>query len=451
MQELKEARDRTRDRLISELEKPHIKALLENIEAHASRNRPLRKQEGELAKIRLLKHITKTVPFYRNWPQSVQIEPLQLEKFPILERSTLASNLGVLISRDQITGEILASDLYLSSTSGSTGHPVTHIKSSESNGFAELVFWQRLQAAFAIPKTNEWLDLGLRVFGQPLVQGRVLPSATIAWNMRTYRRERPEFMQEYESILRAAEPDVIWGTPSRVHELAKVVDELGILVRPNVVLTSYEPLTDSLRELLLSQFKCPVASVYGTSELGLCAWQCSKGAFHFDEDLFVLEVVDEQGEVVNDGDCGRIVITSLHSTCVPLVRYDTGDLGAARRDICECGREDPRLVRIEGRRLAMVITREGVEFSPYRLIDYIGSMGVHDFQIQQTYPGSLRIALGKQERPLTSDRKSQFIALASSFLGESTHVEFSHEHPFVLANSGKKNPFVRITDGAEKF
>lgn len=55
-----------------------------------------------------------------------------------------------------------------------------------------------------------------------------------------------------------------------------------------------------------------------------------------------LEVVDESGKILNDGEIGEIVLTSLHSFEQPILRFRLGDLGAIRID--DKGRQIVKLI-----------------------------------------------------------------------------------------------------------
>ena len=88
----------------------------------------------------------------------------------------------------------------------------------------------------------------------------------------------------------------------------------------------------------------------GVTEAGIMAADCPAHAgLHVFEDQIVVEVLDEDGRPVPDGEAGRLVITPLHLRTLPLIRYDTGDIVRASTQPCECGRPYMRLVEIQGR------------------------------------------------------------------------------------------------------
>jgi len=89
-----------------------------------------------------------------------------------------------------------------------------------------------------------------------------------------------------------------------------------------------------------------ISSVIGANDGGQIAWQCRdmKGALHHTADDFnYIEIVDDKGSPVPDGETGRIVITSLLKHNFPLIRYEIGDEGRIVPGLCSCGRTCRRL------------------------------------------------------------------------------------------------------------
>lgn len=135
--------------------------------------------------------------------------------------------------------------------------------------------------------------------------------------------------------------------PSAAYELATHLEEAGITVRFNAVITGSEMLYDFQRRRIESVFKCAVFDFYSMAERVAFAAECELGRMHVNPEYGVLEIVDERGNATDDE--GTIVGTSLHNSLVPLIRYRMNDTARWSREPCPCGRTYPVIEKICGR------------------------------------------------------------------------------------------------------
>ncbi|MFB6294964.1 MAG: phenylacetate--CoA ligase family protein, partial [Candidatus Nanohaloarchaea archaeon] len=104
-----------------------------------------------------------------------------------------------------------------------------------------------------------------------------------------------------------------------------------------------EPVSDARKERLHTLFGAEVQEIYATSETGIMGYSCPAcGNTHILEDRIHVDVVDEDGEDVEPGEEGQVVVTKLvpvdEDTAMPLVRYHNGDVARLeRRDDCDHG------------------------------------------------------------------------------------------------------------------
>jgi phenylacetate-CoA ligase len=85
---------------------------------------------------------------------------------------------------------------------------------------------------------------------------------------------------------------------------------------------------------------------------------------HYWDDYYLLEVIDpESGEVLEPGEEGELVVTTLRKEAQPLLRYRTRDLSRLIPEPCRCGSPYPRIDRIKGRTDDMFKVR-GVQVYP---------------------------------------------------------------------------------------
>jgi phenylacetate-CoA ligase len=160
---------------------------------------------------------------------------------------------------------------------------------------------------------------------------------------------------------------------------------------------------------------CRFVQKYGTSELGVVAASCgrSPGA-HVLEDLFDVAIV-RRGRPVPPGEVGRLAITDLVNTAMPLLRYDVGDVGRLHTGPCPCGRLTARL-EVLGRAQEVLDTPGG----PLTASDVADTVfcdpAVANFRLEEVAPNCFEAALvgrdpGTGDTPDPEAWRERFAAL----------------------------------------
>lgn len=143
------------------------------------------------------------------------------------------------------------------------------------------------------------------------------------------------------------------GTPSFLMAIIQKAEELGHDFKKDFKLRracfAAEPLAPSLRKTFEQDYGIDTYQMYGATEVGDVAYECShKKGWHICEEVLV-EVVDPQtGKRVAPGAYGEIVVTRFNSIFF-LFRFGTGDLSRFIEEPCPCGRSSYRLEGIAGR------------------------------------------------------------------------------------------------------
>ncbi|MDC3076024.1 phenylacetate--CoA ligase [Paracoccaceae bacterium] len=153
-----------------------------------------------------------------------------------------------------------------------------------------------------------------------------------------------------------------------------------------------EPWTNSMRNEIESQFDMHAVDIYGLSEVlgpGV-ANECveSKDGLHVWEDYFYPEIINvETGNVLEDGEKGELVFSSLCKEAFPIIRYRTKDLTKLMKGTARSMR---RMEKITGRSDDMMIIR-GVNIFPTQIEEQllkIDSLSPH-FQIKLIKDGRM--------------------------------------------------------------
>lgn len=129
------------------------------------------------------------------------------------------------------------------------------------------------------------------------------------------------------------------GIPMQVLYLSRVKPELFYKQIKKVLLsTDYVP--DALVEALSRNGTCKVFNHYGMTEMGYgggVECECLNG-YHLRENDLYFEIIDPMsGKVVEDGEYGEVVFTTLGRQAMPLIRYKTGDMARISTKPCACG------------------------------------------------------------------------------------------------------------------
>jgi phenylacetate-coenzyme A ligase PaaK-like adenylate-forming protein len=146
-------------------------------------------------------------------------------------------------------------------------------------------------------------------------------------------------------------PDALIGYPSVLALLALEQLEGRLHVAPQTVSTTSEVRTPEMTERIRAAWGAEPFDVYGITEAGIFAVDCEHHAGkHLFEDLAFVEVVDEAGRPVPDGEPGaRLLVTNLFNRTLPLIRYELDDLVTLAPDPCPCGRPLRLIAALEGR------------------------------------------------------------------------------------------------------
>ncbi|NMM47875.1 phenylacetate--CoA ligase family protein [Marinigracilibium pacificum] len=136
-----------------------------------------------------------------------------------------------------------------------------------------------------------------------------------------------------------------------------------------------EPIRDdnlqlnSLGRRIKESWDIELFSTYASTEMGTAFTECEFGiGGHEHPELIISEILDEEGQVVEDGEFGELTITTLGVEGMPLIRFRTGDICRKYTDKCKCGRTTSRLGPLLGRKNQM-IKYKGTTIYPPSIFD----------------------------------------------------------------------------------
>ena len=197
-------------------------------------------------------------------------------------------------------------------------------------------------------------------YGAQKIGATVIPIST------GQTRRQIEIMKDFGTT-------VLIVTPSYGLYLAEVAEEEG-LKREDLKLKSIgfgaEMWTEEMRQELQKRFNAPAYNIYGLTEImgpGVALECPDQDGLHIMEDHFYPEIIDsETMEVLEDGEKGELVITTLTRHGMPIIRFRTKDVTSLRRGKCACSRTHVKMERITGRTDDMLKIR-GVAVFPSQI------------------------------------------------------------------------------------
>ncbi|MFW5936209.1 MAG: phenylacetate--CoA ligase family protein [Candidatus Hadarchaeota archaeon] len=196
-------------------------------------------------------------------------------------------------------------------------------------------------------------------YGAELIGAMVVPSAT------GNTERQIQFIRDFGTT-------AVHATPSYALHIKEVAEGKGIKPEElgiNIGCFGAEPWSDSMRKRLEEAFNLKAYDSYGLSEMNGpgVAFECQEqDGLHIWADHYFIEIVDEQGEPVSEGETGELVLTPITKEAMPLLRYRTGDLTYIMDGDCPCGRTHPKMHRILGRADDMIIVR-GINVFPSQI------------------------------------------------------------------------------------
>jgi phenylacetate-CoA ligase len=154
----------------------------------------------------------------------------------------------------------------------------------------------------------------------------------------------------------------IIGYPSALEVFADHVLEWEIDLSFQGVITSGEVLNNVVRYKIEKAFDAKVYDLYHRSFPIIGMGQCHYcDGYHLFSEYCIVELLDFDGNTIEEeGKVGRIVATNISNRILPIIRFDTGDLGVYDGNNCECGRGMPKMVRkIVGSQKELLISADG--------------------------------------------------------------------------------------------
>ncbi|SHM28016.1 phenylacetate--CoA ligase family protein [Mucilaginibacter sp. OK098] len=196
---------------------------------------------------------------------------------------------------------------------------------------------------------------------------------------------------QWETIQRL-KPTAIVAVPSFILKLIQFAKDTGIDVNSTSVkkaicigenIRNNDFSLNILGKKITESWDIQLYSTYASTEMQTAFTECGEGkGGHYQPELVIVELLDENDKQVEPGTPGEVTITTLGVEGMPLLRYKTGDMCMYFDEPCACGRTSLRLSSVMGRKKQM-IKFKGTTLYPPALFDLLNEREeILDFVIE---------------------------------------------------------------------
>jgi phenylacetate-coenzyme A ligase PaaK-like adenylate-forming protein len=395
-----------------------IKFVLENYNSSASLD--IRKKHLN----KLLQHASTTAPFYKKYKKASS-----LSNFPVITKPMIQNNYDAFRSELYINKKC-----YKLATSGSTGTPfaVFHQKNKRIRSIADTIYFAE-RAGY---------KLGTKLVFIKIWVPHNKKNRLLAWMQNVQMidvRALKENLQLFLSKLKNSKTEMaIVSHASALETISDYLDEIKtptINCNINSIIAISEQLNTYTKKNIEKHFGKTVVSRYSNVENGIIAQQKVNSGLEFEinwASYFVEVLKFNTDEPIDEGEVGRIVVTDLFNYCMPIIRYDTGDIGS----IIKNDKGVPVFNCIEGRKLDMVFSTEG-KWVPSLLIGGLMKKysNVMQFQFFQEEEKKYMFKLNVNGNFINENK---LVNEFTNLFGEDSQIKVKYIDEIPLLSSGKR-------------
>lgn len=253
--------------------------------------------------------------------------PLKWADLPVLTKKDFQQKLVLLISN-----EFKVENLYIGSTSGSSGCPLSYAVDK----YAHALTWAVIKHRYSL----YGLSLGsseARFYGMPLekigfIKEILKDKLSNRIRFSVFDLSDAALLEFYKKF-KKHNFIYVYGYAASIAVFAKYLIKNSICLKdicPTIKLciVTSETCTPEDRKIIESAFGVPVINEYGASEFGIIAFEFPSEGWSLSEETVYVEVIDAEGRQLPYGEEGEILVTSLFNKAMPMIRYKLGDIGS---------------------------------------------------------------------------------------------------------------------------
>lgn len=377
----------------------------------------------------LLDHAVSTTPFYQPYKDFSS-----LDHFPVITKTIIRENFesftSAAFSREQQLPTV---------TSGSTGTPfkVLHHADKKKRNSADTMYFAQ-KAGYRIGDRLLYMKIwsaNNKKASLPGIMQNMVPVDVISFNDK-----------EVAALIQQMEKDnsnfAFLGYSSALELICKWLDKSGygkVKTTLSSAISMSETLNDYTKTTIEKYFGVPVYSRYSNLENGILAQQVPGSGHKYlvNTASYAVEIFKtEKDEPAAPGELGRIIVTDLYNYAMPMIRYDTGDMGVLSTEKDAAG--NSYLDLVEGRKLDLLYATDGTLVSSYIVYKNMWQYTeILQYQLVQYGPKEYLFKIN-MEGPFTKEEK--LVAEFKQYLGTDADftVEYVDEIPLLASGKRKK-------------
>ena len=258
-----------------------------------------------------------------------EVIPQRWEDVPLITKHSFQTGLDEWLAKGYSQKNV-----FLNSTSGSSGIPFKFAKDREAHALTWALFEHRYREV----GIDVFRDLEARFYGIPIspyskylkermkdfIARRIrFPVFNLADDILEtfylrFANKRFVYLNGYTNSLVALAEYIILKDHKPLKQICPTL---------KTCITTAEMCSPEDRKLMESAFGVRVVNEYGAAELGILAFEDSEGDWILNEEDLHIEILDDSNQPVENGLEGKIVVTSIYNKAMPFIRYELGDRG----------------------------------------------------------------------------------------------------------------------------
>ncbi len=417
--------------LASKLFNGNYYAYLKEWEKHDNLNETehLNLQQNKLHKI--LKYAIENVPYYKSMEH---LDYKNINSFPILTKDVLRKNCEELISKEYDINNLDKNN------------------SSGSSGFQSFTYMSKDHKSYLRALQTHWWQWGGFRPGKKTLQTGISPKRGFTKKLKDtfFRINYLEAFKLNENKIDQNLKEFVGkknihlaGYPSALNQIAVQALQKNKNISFSSVITFGDKLFDHYRQNFNKAFNNPtIINTYGCAEGLLMACQVDLPFYYIMSPHVYLEIVDGNGNNVEDGKMGHILITCLTNSAMPLLRYKLGDLGIklSKENYPQKRRFNyPLLEEVIGRETDVIKTPLGSILTVHSftgVIEYLEY--IKQYKIIQISKSELEIEYTTENhKPLSDRQKDELISKLKELTDFSMRIILKRRNEISPSPSGK--------------